>query len=265
LFCLAVSSCAITGYSQTPARSATLHRVADHGYLGVGVIELTDDRVKALGLKTDNGVEIKLVEENSPAARAGLKVNDVIIEVNGKAVEDMEQFLRSIGEAAGGTKVTMTVWRGGAKRTLTATLESRQYNPIPGFPEGAMPPMPPMPPSGVWDGNIPFSSLNGSGALIGFEGEPLTPQLAEFFGVKEGVLVRMVGPKTPAERAGLKAGDVVTKVNGTPVSTPREISGLVRSNKSKIASFTVVRNKKEIALNVEIAELRLSSPFNDVL
>ena len=95
----------------------------------MGVIELTDDRVKALGLKTDNGVEIKLVEDNSPAARAGLKVNDVIIEVNGKAVEDMEQFLRSIGEAAGGTKVTMTVWRGGAKRTLIATLESRQYNP----------------------------------------------------------------------------------------------------------------------------------------
>jgi serine protease Do len=265
--CLAVSAFAVTGYSQTPAHSATLRRIVERGHLGVGVIELTEDRAKTLGLKDDNGVEVTHVEENSAASKAGLKVGDVILEVNGKTVENVEQFIRAISEEVGGSKVSLTVWRSGAKRTMTATLDSRQDNPFFGLSDGAissMPPMPPMP-GGMWDGNTPLSSLTGSGALIGFEGETLSPQLAEFFGVKDGVLVRTVGPKTPAEKAGLKAGDVVIKVNGTPVSTPREISGLARANRSKIASLTVVRNKKEITLNVEIAELRLPVFFNEVL
>jgi serine protease Do len=100
---------------------------------------------------------------------------------------------------------------------------------------------------------------------VGFEGEALNAQLAEFFGVREGVLVRSVNPKTPAERAGLKAGDVVVKVNGTPVTTPREITGLVRSSRRKAISFTVVRDKKEISLNVEIAEDRSAPTERDAL
>jgi S1-C subfamily serine protease len=100
-----------------------------------------------------------------------------------------------------------------------------------------------------------FPGFPSNAPRVGFEGEELNPQLAEFFGVKEGVLVRGVTPKTPAERAGLKAGDVVVKVNGTPVTNPREISGLVlRSSGKKAVVFTVVRNKKEITLNVEVAQ-----------
>jgi serine protease Do len=94
---------------------------------------------------------------------------------------------------------------------------------------------------------------------VGFEGEPLTPQLAEFFGVHEGVLVRSVVERTPAAKAGLKAGDVVTKVNGMPVASPREISGIVRqaTQAKKSVAFTVVRNRKEITLTVEMARLEL--------
>jgi serine protease Do len=263
-FCFVIALTGVTGYSQTPARSATLRRiVTERGYLGVGIIELTDDRAKALGLRNANGVEVKRVEENSPAAKAGLKVDDVILEIGGKGVEDMDQFLHSISEAPG-AKIGLTVWRAGAKHSLAATLETRQETPFFLFPDSPMPPMPPMPPSGNWDG-APLSSLTGSGAQVGFEGEPLSPQLADFFGVKDGVLVRTVGPKTPAERAGLKAGDVVTKVNGTPVGSPREIAALVRANRSKLASFTVVRGKKEIALRVEISEVRMPWADSDVL
>jgi S1-C subfamily serine protease len=63
----------------------------------------------------------------------------------------------------------------------------------------------------------------------------------------------------------LKAGDVVVKVNGTPVTNPREISGLVRASHKKAIAFTVVRNKKEISLNVEIAEDRTNTPGREVL
>jgi len=252
---------AVPAFSQQRAQSATLRGIASRGYLGVGVVELTDDRVKALKLKDDQGLEVKLVDQNSPAAKAGLRENDVILEVNGKSVEDNAQFQNTIGETSPGTKVSLTIWRNGAKQTLSATLDVRPDGFFvlgPNFPGGALPPAPPMPPVPFNGGNA-FPTIPGESPIVGFEGEALNAQLAEFFGVKEGVLVRSVNAQTPAARAGLKAGDVVVKVNGTPVTTPREITGLVRSSRKKAISFTVVRNRKEISLNVEIAEVRPAS------
>jgi serine protease Do len=256
----AAAAMALPGFPQTTVprgRSAVSRRLGERAYLGVGVIELTDDRVKALNLNDDRGVEVKRVEENSPAAKAGLKENDVILEVNGKSVENIEHFIRSVAEGQPGSKIDLTIWRNGARQTLSAMLESRPYNPFFGFngPDGVAP-APPVPP-GFGD---PFAILPGSAPRVGFEGEPLTPQLADYFGVKQGVLVRTVEARTPAERAGLKAGDVVIKVSGTPVTSPREITGLVRMRGGKSTSFSVVRNKKEITLEVEVSGDRPASP-----
>ena len=187
--------------------------------------------------------------------------NDVILEVNGKPIEDVEQFVRPIGEAAAGTKINLTVWRATATNTtkmnLVATLDSRPAGPMfMDIPDDAGPPVSPDVPL---TRNGQLSALMGQSPLVGFEGETLTEQLAQFFGVKEGVLVRTVAPRTPAERAGLKAGDVVVKVNGTPVTSPREVSGIVHAAGKRMVSFTVVRNKKEVNLDVEIAALRRSA------
>jgi serine protease Do len=107
--------------------------------------------------------------------------------------------------------------------------------------------------------------LPANAPLVGFEGEALNSQLAEYFGVKNGVLVREVNAGTPAQRAGLKAGDVVTKVNNTPVTTPREISGLVRTSSKRTVAFTIVRNKKEMKLDVEVNDDRPSTNEREVL
>jgi serine protease Do len=271
--CLVAAAAMPGGFAQTSApqsaRSATLRAAASRGYLGVGVVELTDDRVKALNLRDMKGVEVKRVDESSPAARAGVKENDVILEVNGKGIDGIGQFQTSIGETSPGTKVNLTIWRNGARQTVSATLDPRPnffaFNGPDFFPGGALPPMPPMP-SIPFNSANPFPTIPGASPVVGFEGEALNPQLAEYFGVKEGVLVRFVNAKTPAERAGLKAGDVVVKVNGTPVTNPREISGLVRASRNKkTIAFTVVRDKKEISLNVEIAEDRTNTPEREVL
>ena len=153
-------------------------------------------------------------------------------------------FLGTISEMQPGTKINLTIWRDGAKKTLTATLDSRPDN----FfyfagPEPSNPPCRRCPPAPFGNG---FPGLPADSPRVGFEGEPDNGQLADFFGVKQGVLVRSVNPDTPASRAGLKAGDVVTRVNGTPVTSPREITGLVRISGKKELSFTVVRNKKEM-------------------
>jgi serine protease Do len=237
--------------------STTIRSFARRGYLGVGVVEMTDERARSLNLKDSSGVEVKRVDENSPAAKAGIRENDIILEVDGHRIETIDQFIRTVGEANPGTKLALTIWRNGAKQTLNATLESRpaQMFAFAG-PDGMqVPVVPPFPPmsNGPWDGND-FSFMTGASPRVGFEGEMLTPQLAEYFGVKEGVLVRTVVAKTPAEKAGLKAGDVVTKVNGTPVTTPREISSLVHMARNGKIALTIVRNKREQVLNVEMPE-----------
>ena len=214
------------------------------------------------------------MDESSPAGKAGLKENDVVLDYNGQRVEGVEQFIRFIGETPVGRKVNMTVWRNGSNQTLAATLEARSRNMIvapvmPNLP--VMPrltaPNPPMPPEfaelekrlGDLDSRFSIMTVNSSG--VGIECESLTSQLAEFFGVKQGVLVRSVASKTPAEKAGLKAGDIVIKVAGTPVMSPREITGAVRASRGRIA-FTVVRSKKETTLEVDMPEAHMPSNRN---
>jgi S1-C subfamily serine protease len=260
ILCLA----ALPGFAQTrvPQRpnSATLHRPASLGYLGVGVVDLTDERVKALKLKDDSGVEVKRVDDNSPASKAGLKENDVVLEVNGRPIADIEQFQTAIGEIQPGTKVSLAIWRDGAKQSAAATLAARPDNAFPylGPDSPNAPPLPPLPQA---FGN----AFPADAPAVGFFGAALNSQMAEFLGVKQGVLVWEVAPKTAAERAGLKAGDVVTRVNGTPVTNPKEITGLVRMSGKKTIVFTVVRNKKEMTLNVEVADNRQSPPEREVL
>ena len=245
---------ASSGWSQTPAphrgRSANTRVIMRRGYLGVGVVDLTPERIKALNRKDDSGVEVRHVDDNSPASRAGLRENDLILEVNRQRIDDVDQFVRAIGETAPGTRIDLTVWRNSARQNLSATLEARLTSMDTFDPDLPSPPMPPMPPTAP--GDLPF--FIGQAPVIGMEGESLTGQLADFFGVKSGVLVRSVAPNTPAAKAGLKAGDVVTRVNAMTVTSTREIQAMVRISRRKNVPFTVVREKKEITAEVEVTQ-----------
>jgi serine protease Do len=251
--CIDLAALGIVAYGQTTkpkAHSATLQGAAA-GYLGAGVEGLTDERAKALNLKDNSGVEVKTVTEDAPASKAGIKVRDVILEINGQKVDSGEEFMNLIIGKTPGTKVSLTVVRNGVRQAMAATLGSRPPDlPInASTPQGFMIPAVPFPmtPDDFRD------MIGGDVPKALFAGEGLGPQLAAYFGVHEGVLVQMVYEKTSAERAGLKAGDVVTKVNGMPVASLREISGAVRQTNKKAVIFTVVREKKEITLTIEIA------------
>jgi serine protease Do len=222
--------------------SANAHGPAQWpGYLGVGIIEMTADRAKALNLPEVSGVEVTRIDDSSPAVHAGLKVSDVILFLNGQKLQTGVQFITMIGVTAPGSKVALTVWREGKKLNLEATLDSRPAQ-QPAYVYRTEPDS--MPPG--------FEVMPLPSPVIGIDGETLTPQLAEYFGVKEGVLIRTVGLRTPAEKAGLKAGDVVVKVNDVPVDSIREISGVIRQG-GKAFSFTVMRNRKQVTLNLELA------------
>src|SRR5260370_11184903 len=101
---------------------------AGSSFLGVGVSEIDSERAKALNLKEERGVEVKNVDEDSPAAKAGVKVGDVILDYNGQRVEGMEQFVRFVRETPMGRAVKLLISRNGASRTLTATIGSQPSN-----------------------------------------------------------------------------------------------------------------------------------------
>ncbi len=234
-----------------PPRVRTISIRHGGSFLGVGVEEINGERAHALNLKEEHGVEIRNVEEGSPAAKAGLKEHDVVLEFNGQRVEGAEQFIRLVGETPVGRKVNLLIWRNGASQTLASTIEARSGREVP-FPFGDAPAVaiPPVPAIHMPD--MPNSFFSFQSPMIGLESEKLNPQMAEFFGVKEGVLVRSVARQSAAEKAGLKAGDVIIKVAGTAVSNPRDITSQMRSGHGKKnMAFTVIRNHKEMTFDVK--------------
>jgi S1-C subfamily serine protease len=228
------------------------------GYLGIGGMEVTADKVKSLGLKEEGGVLVSTVAEDGPAAKAGVKEGDVVLEFNGTPVQGTAQFQRMVREMPPGRQVKLTIWRNGAPQTLTATIGENK-NVVTMLPEDGhtwsfgMPntPMPRMP-----EMNMPrFEAVMPTPAL-GIYGEPLAEndQLAEFFGVTDGVLVRSVRKGSAADKAGIKAGDVITKVEDSRVSASGDITRALRSARGKKSSVvvTVVRNKKEMPITVTL-------------
>jgi serine protease Do len=258
-----VSSTAFAQQATTPprARSAQVITVQKGGgYLGIGGVEVSPERVKALNLKEERGVEVSRVMEDGPAAKAGIKEGDVVLEFNGTPVQGTSQFQRMVSETPIGRQVKITVWRNGAAQTLTATIgESKGGFTAIGpddihtwsFNMPNMPPMPRMP-----ELNMPRLEMLSSNSGLGIYGESLadSEQLAEFFGVTDGVLVRTVMKGSAAEKAGMKAGDVITKIEDSRISNPGDISRTLRSLRGRKTTITVtvVRNKKEMPLTVTI-------------
>ena len=201
-------------FFQTPgaAQVYEFHTGAGGTYLGVNLAEVNANRARELKLKETYGVEISRVEEGSPAEKAGLKAGDVVLEYNGQRVEGMEQFGRLVRETPSGREVKLLISRNGATQTIAATLATRKLRTVGGnffpgveIPEIRIPDMPQV-----------FTTLRSP--MLGVEAESLGSQLAAYFGVKEGVLVRSVLKDTAAEKAGIKAGDVITKVDGSNVT-----------------------------------------------
>jgi serine protease Do len=219
-------------------------------YLGVSLAEVDENRAKELKLKEDYGVEITRVEDGSPADKAGVKVGDVVLEYNGQRVEGMEQFGRMVRETPAGREVKLTISRDGNTQALMAMLGARKARVA-----GGLPFVYEMPEIRIPDIPQIFTTLRT--ARLGVEAESLGSQLADYFGVKEGVLVRSVLENTPAQKAGIKAGDVITKVDGAAVTSPSELSGAVRSaSAKKMYALELVRDRKAQTLNVAVEEGR---------
>ena len=241
-------------------------------YLGVDISDVTTDRLGALKLKEEKGVEVTMVDQDAPAGKAGIKEHDVILTMNGTPIESGAQIKRMIRETPAGRLVTFELSREGQPLTIKVQLADRRkqyawagHDKAKDF-HVEIPPVPPMP-------NMPdfvMPEINvvmvHSSARSGLMVENLTPQLGEFFGVKngKGVLIRSVEKGSRADKAGFRAGDVIVKVNDQPVHDTSDFTHALRPGSGGSINVGVVRDKKEQNLNLTLPQHKESGESGEI-
>ena len=227
--------------------------------IGASIRDLNADDASRAKVQQSEGVLVENVREGTPAAKAGLKTGDVVVEFDGEHTRSARQFTRLVRETPPGRSVKMTIVRDGSRRTLDITPDATgSFNGRVFTDPDAVARAIPRDFQFNFDGNrFLWEGAFGSSSRLGVVVTPLSDQLASYFGVKDGVLVSEVLANTPAATAGVKAGDVITAVNGRPVTGPQDVVSQVREVQAGGAiDLRVTRDKKELTLKATIPERR---------
>lgn len=240
------------------------------GRLGISIREVEDEDVKRGRLPAHAGAIVEEVSEDSAAEKAGLRKGDIIVEFDGERVRSARQLTRLVHETADGRKVTAIVVRDGER--LTLTVEPRPGGNVFGnlrdledwgrnfrFEVPARPiPVPPTPrarntpPSSVWGLEDLFS---GGSNRLGITVDDLSEQLAEYFGTKEGVLVTSVQDNSAASKAGIRAGDVITALNGSAIDDPSDVRRRLQAlDEGEEFTVAIMRDKKPQTLKGKLEQ-----------
>ena len=234
-------------------------------YLGVDIADVTGERLSALKLKEEKGVEVTMVDQDAPAGKAGIKEHDVILTMNGTAIESGAQLRRMIHETPPGRVVTLGLSRDGQPMSVKVQLADKHKE----FMSWKGPKSPDVhvniPEMHMPDIDIPSFNMVmiTTSARSGLMVENITPQLGEFFGVKNGngVLVRSVEKGSRAEKAGFHAGDVIVKVNDQAVHDTSDFLHEVKSRSGNSVSVAIIREKREQSLTLTLPEKKDSSEW----
>ena len=230
--------------------------------IGVSIRDLSEDDQKA-GKAAGAGVMIDEVEADSPAQKAGFRTGDTIVEFDGERVRSTRQFTRLVQETPPGRQVQAAVIRDGQRVALTVTpRESGSFrfddkwsklDELRAMPK-MVPPDPPKPPR--------FEMFYGGGSRLGVTVDDLSSQLGDYFGTKEGVLVTSVNANSAAAKAGLKAGDVITSLNGGAVVTSSDLRRrTARLEGGDEFTLAIVRDKKPMTLKGKLEDAPTRKPI----
>jgi len=262
---VAVTAVAIAAVVAPPVRGQTrvtpkvraLEMLSGGSRIGVSIRDVEESDSKT----AQAGVIVEEVATESPGEKAGIRKGDAIVEFDGERVRSVRQLTRVVQETPSGRTVSAVLLREGKKTPVSITPRDDGRFSFSGFddlgdfsPEfkfrvapRVTPPPPPTPPSPpmVWD----FDGLIGRSGRLGISIDSLSPQLAEYFGTKEGVLVSSVSDNSAAAKAGLKAGDVITNFNGSTINNPQDMRRRIQSlNDGDEFTVTVMRDRKPVTL-----------------
>lgn len=272
--------CALAPASMLASGLARVPRVHERaqGYLGVEFRDTTDEQIGTLHLQGQRGAEITMVDHDGPAGKAGLHAHDIVVQMNGQNIANSEDFRRRIRESSPGTAVSLAIMRQGRAMTVTAQLANREEvdrlawqqmtvadpppsadAPVAGFaterytvndryaPEAAPAARPPI------RGQSFIGTVLRTTPYTGATVQPMAAQLAGYFGAppKTGLLVHEVEANSPAAFAGLRAGDVVMRVDAAAVASNSDWAKRLRAGVGRSVSVTILRDKHEKTLTLQ--------------
>jgi serine protease Do len=195
------------------------HGHVTRGWLGVQIQSITPEMATSLGIAEPKGAIVATVVPNGPAQHAGLQQGDIVVALNGKAVDDSRDLTRRIAALPAGSTATFTVNREGSVKTLTATIANRQEEKVASN-------TPAQPQS---DTRPHVMSMMGLGLAA------ITPDVRRAYNVDDnvnGVLITKVDPNSDAAQNGVQPGDVLVSVSRAPVRTPQDVQGRLAQAKS---------------------------------
>ena len=203
------------------------HGSVTRGWLGVGIQDLTPELVEYYGLKDKKGVLVAQVFEGDPADKAGIRVNDIIVEIDGKPVNSSRELTATIAAIPVGKKAPITILRDGKEKTVNVKIAKRD------------------------DSELMAKREPQSNGELGLRIAEITPEMAKRFGHSEtekGLLVVGVEPGSKAAEAGVRQGDLVKEVNRKPITSVPELRSEVEKDdkvqllvKRPNAGFVVIK------------------------
>lgn len=231
-------------------------------YIGAAVRDVDSADVAREKLPADaGGAVVDEVDSDGPAATAGLKTGDVVVEYDGEKIRSARHLTRLVRESREGRSVRIVVLRDGKRTDLTITPRAGRSRVLtidgPALRDSLR---------GLRDLGQEFGEFGrdfgrsfafefGVRGRLGISVQDLTPQLADYFGAKAGVLVSAVSEDTPASKAGIKAGDVITRVDNRAVSSSRElIRELQDIDAGKEVSIEIVRDRKPMTVKATLED-----------
>lgn len=242
-------------------------------YLGVYAEDVNKENMARYGLRDARGVVITQVVKDSPAEKAGLKKDDVIVRFEGDSVTSVRKLNRLVSEVAPDQTARLVINRGGSEQEVAVTVGKRNdsMNTM-GYFKGLdklqrldklkeldkLKDFDKMIPPGAnvwsWEGQDKDGMFLGFGnhRRIGVSTVQLTKQLADYFGISDGkgVLVTSVTEDSPAAKAGLKAGDVITAIDGEKVEGAGDLARGINKKKDGDVTITLIRDKNQRTITV---------------
>jgi len=248
--------------------SPLLHSGAPQGYMGVLVGDIDSETAAKQRLKDTHGAIVTLIDHDAPAAQAGIRVNDVVLQVNGETTENAEHFGRVLREIPPGHTISLVISRDGNVQTIAVQLVDRKkmehdvWNRLDAGNEpgssgaglGILSGGGGDVPSSAGGFHIPFIGTNtlSVGALV----EPLTAQMADYLGVQGGLMIKQIARKSEAEKAGLKAYDVILKIGADGIATTADWDRSLRANQNKPVQVTILRDRRQQAVTLQVDSKR---------
>lgn len=239
-------------------------------FIGVYAEDVNKEDMGRYGMREVRGVAITQVVKDSPAEKAGLRKDDVILRFEGDSVTSVRKLNRLVSEVAPDQTVRLTISRGGAEQDVSVTVGKRDnsmntFRSLEGL-EGLDRLMPPGAKVWKWEGQAPGADGRifafGNNRRIGVTSMQLTKQLADYFGISDGkgVLVTSVADDSPAAKAGLKAGDVITAIDGERIEGAGDLARGINNKKDGDVTLTIIRNKNQRTITLTPKEIPIPQP-----